>query len=155
MQIVGTSESTISRELKRNVSKRTYSPCLAQEFADERKERFGRVRKFSKEVKKIICDKLESEQRSAEQIVGWRKKDGIQMVSHERICQYIREDKQNGGNLYKNGLIRQYIPKNQIFENINNENIMDIQHKINRRPRKGHNFENPKKLFFHKIALVN
>ena len=94
------------RELKRNVSKRTYSPRLAQEFADERKERFGRVRKFSKEVEKIICDKLESEQRSAEQIVGWRKKDGIQMVSHERICQYIREDKQNGGNLYKNGLIR-------------------------------------------------
>jgi len=67
---VGTSKSTISRELKHNASKRTYSSRLAQEFANERKERFWRVHKFSKEVEKIIRDKLESEQWSAEQIDG-------------------------------------------------------------------------------------
>ena len=281
--IVDTSEATISRELKRNASKQTYSPRLAQAFADERKERFGRVRKFSKEVEKIIRDKLESEQWSAEQIVGWCKKESIFMVFHERIYQYIIENRQNGGSLYKNcrhrlkyrkrpvggkkivipdrvsiaqrpdiinnkerfgdweidtivgkqnkgtiliaverttgfllmrklkkgknaknlankislmmlpykngilsitsdngtefyehkriakkldtdyffadsyasyqrglnectnGLIRQYIPKNQTFEYLNDKGIMEIQHKINSRPRKKLNFENPKK----------
>ena len=100
--IVGTSESSISRELKRNTSKRTYSPRLAQVYADERKERFSRIRKFSKEIENIVRDKLENEQWSAEQIVGWCNKEGIPMVSHERIYQYIRADKQDGGSLYKN-----------------------------------------------------
>ena len=46
-RIIGTSESTVSRELKRNSTKRTYSARLAQKFAEERKERFGRPRKFT------------------------------------------------------------------------------------------------------------
>ena len=95
------SESTISRELKRNKSKRGYSARLAQEYADERKERFSRKRKFTKTVEKLVRQKIENEQWSPEQIVGWCKKEGITMVSHERIYQYIREDKQKGGSLYK------------------------------------------------------
>ena len=101
-RIIGTSESTVSRELRRNSSKRAYSARLAQEFADERKERFGRPRKFTTEIEKRVRYQLEEEQWSPEQIVGRSKKEGLPMVSHERIYQYIREDKQKGGTLYKN-----------------------------------------------------
>jgi Transposase and inactivated derivatives, IS30 family len=72
-RIVGTSESTISREIKRNSSKRTYSARMAQEFAEERKERYCRVRKFTSEIEKRVRYLMEEEQWSPEQIVGWCK----------------------------------------------------------------------------------
>ena len=100
-RIIDVSESTISRELKRNKHKCGYSARLAQEYADERKERFSRKRKFTKAVETLVRQKIEDEQWSPEQIVGWCKKEGIPMVSHERIYQYIRKDKQKGGSLYK------------------------------------------------------
>lgn len=42
-----------------------------------------------------------------------------------------------------NGLIRQYIPKSTDFSSINDEQIMEIQNKLNRRPRNRFNYENP------------
>jgi IS30 family transposase len=56
-------------------------------------------------------------------------------------------------NEYTNGLIRQYIPKKQTFTKYTDEDIKNIQHKINRRPRKLINFENPKNSFF--LLLYN
>jgi IS30 family transposase len=44
---IGKDKSVLSRELKRNSSKRVYSATLAHEYADERKERFRRRRKFT------------------------------------------------------------------------------------------------------------
>jgi len=49
---------------------------------------------------------------------------------------------------YTNKLIRQYIPKKSIFETYNEQNIKDIQYKINRRPRKNLNYDSPKNLFY-------
>ncbi len=99
---VGVSESTISRELRRNLTdKGNYSPAIAQELYEIRKERFGLARKFTREKQKIIENYLREEQWSPEQIKGYCDTQGIEMVSVERIYQYIREDKQNGGNLYK------------------------------------------------------
>ena len=97
----GKDKSVISRELKRNASKRGYSPGLAQLYADERKERFKGQRKFTPQVERKITECLSGEQWSPEQIVGWCRKKGIPMVSHERIYQYIRHDKQKGGTLWK------------------------------------------------------
>lgn len=42
-----------------------------------------------------------------------------------------------------NGLIRQYIPKKCCFDNYTNEDIINIQNKINRRPRKKNGFLTP------------
>ena len=58
---------------------------------------------------------------------------------------------ERGLNEYTNKLIRQYIPKKQIFDGFDDEKISEIQQKINRRPRKKLNFENPKNLFFNKL----
>ena len=51
-----------------------------------------------------------------------------------------------------NKLIRQYIPKGTDFSTVTEKFIRQIQHKINRRPRKKLNFESPKKVFFDKIT---
>jgi len=95
-------KSTIGRELKRNSTKRgKYNADTANMYANERKERFARNRKFTPFVKTTIDKYIIQEQWSPEQIVGYCRKKSIEMVSVERIYQYIRENKANGGNLYK------------------------------------------------------
>lgn len=49
---------------------------------------------------------------------------------------------------YTNKLIRQYIPKGADFDVFSPNKIMEIQRKINLRPRKKLNFSTPKKEFF-------
>lgn len=99
---LGVSESTISRELKRNSSKSgSYNPDKAQAFAEERKERYAINRKFDDAMRRLIEKMICTEQWSPEQIKGYCDKNNISMVSVERIYQYIREDKLNGGDLYK------------------------------------------------------
>jgi len=98
---IGKDKSVLSRELKRNSSKRGYSPELAQTYANERKERFRTGRKFTETIKRHVVKYLTEEQWSPEQIVGDAKRRGIEMVSCERIYQFIREDKRKGGSLWK------------------------------------------------------
>ena len=52
-----------------------------------------------------------------------------------------------------NKLIRQYIPKGTDFASLSVNFIRSVQHKINRRPRRKLNFNNPKNVFFRKIAI--
>jgi IS30 family transposase len=56
-----------------------------------------------------------------------------------------------------NKLIRQYIPKSENFDNFNNQQIKQIQYKLNNRPRKKLNYYSPKEIFFlslnKKVAL--
>jgi transposase, IS30 family len=99
---LGVHNSTISREIKRNKSKRGhYNADKAHEFAQERKERFAVNRRFTKQVDQFIRQHIEQEQWSPEQIVGYCKKENIDMVSIERIYQLIRQDKIMGGSLFK------------------------------------------------------
>lgn len=100
---LGFSKSTISREVKRNSSKRgIYRAPRAQLLSDERKERYVRNRRFTIEKKKLIDKYLIEEQWSPKQIEGYCKLNNIDMISHEAIYQYIRDNKANGGLLYKN-----------------------------------------------------
>ena len=94
--------STISRELKRNSGKRGgYNAEVAHSLSQERKERYCYNRKFTPSVERRIRSYLENEQWSPEQICGYCKINGIEMVSVERIYRFIRNDKHNGGELYK------------------------------------------------------
>lgn len=93
--------STVYRELKRNRTKTgRYSAKLANQYAMERKDRFVVNRKFDENCRKFV-EKHLREYWSPKQIVGYCKTHGIPMVSHERIYQHIRTDKENGGDLYK------------------------------------------------------
>ena len=101
--IMGYSQAAISKELKKGITKRgKYNPQYAQEATDTRKKRFHSLRKFNREIEKFVREKMENLQWSPEQIVGFCKKNGIPIVSVERIYQFIRSDKATGGTLYKN-----------------------------------------------------
>jgi len=98
---IGRDKSVLSRELNRNSGKRGYSPALAQQYASERKERFNINRKFTPAIKQKIIRELEQEQWSPAQIAGKAGREGIPMVSIERIYRFIRQDRQEGGSLWK------------------------------------------------------
>ncbi len=66
---------------------------------------------------------------------------------------------ERGSNENLNGLVRQYIPKSSDFSIISEQRIQEIQNKINSRPRKRFDYENPifvmeKLLFNPKVAFV-
>lgn len=100
-QELGIHKSTVGREIKRNITKRHgYKGAHAQMLSDERKERFKRARRLTSDMILLIEDKIRKEQWSPEQIVGYYKSINQDIVSIERIYQYIRADKNSGGNLY-------------------------------------------------------
>lgn len=105
---VGVHQSTISRELNRNITfVRTqlgswqYKPNYAQAYADERHKKKRKIVKFTKEVEAFVREKLQ-EKWSPEQISGYAKKHGLFSIGKEWIYQFILKDKQKRGKLYLN-----------------------------------------------------
>lgn len=100
-EAIGVSNSTITRELQRNSSKRgVYKWEIAQKHAEKRSKRTPGNRAISKAIWSSVKHYLVDEQWSPEQISGYLAKDGIK-ISHETIYAWIREDKRNRGTLYK------------------------------------------------------
>ncbi len=98
---LGVDKSTISRELKRNSKKRVYNASYASVIIKERKKEAYKHSVFDINMKRYIDTKLLANQWSPEQIKGRCDRDGIAMVSIERIYQYIYQDQAQGGFLYK------------------------------------------------------
>lgn len=104
---VGKHISSIYREIKRNKGLKGYRPKQANDKAA--------VRQATKPRKVYFTDAIRSQVEawirqdfSPEQIVGRAQREGIPMVSHERIYQHIWEDKRAGGTLYEH---LRHIPK--------------------------------------------
>ncbi len=98
---VGTSESTISNEKKRNKkSDNLYDADVANNLAAKRRKD-KKSYKFNENIK-ISIENLLTKQYSPEQIVGVLKKENKKTMSHEWIYQHIYKDKKNGGKLYEN-----------------------------------------------------
>jgi len=99
---LGVSRSTISREKSRNKDKRNgvYKAALAQKKSRSRQKQKKKKKYLTEEIKARIKYYLE-EDYSPEQIKGYCDEHKLACVSHERIYQYIWEDKANGGKLYK------------------------------------------------------
>jgi IS30 family transposase len=57
-----------------------------------------------------------------------------------------------GLNEHTNGLIREYFPKKKLFQEITDEEIVEIQNRLNRRPRKVLGYKIPAKVFFDTIT---
>lgn len=97
---LGRHKSTIGRELKRNKGMKGYRPKQANEIAEERKKTSYKAIKWTPKLE----DKIESllkENWSPEQISDRLEKvEGI-FISHQRIYQFIVEDRNAGGDLYK------------------------------------------------------
>jgi IS30 family transposase len=63
---------------------------------------------------------------------------------------------QRGCNENLNGLVRQYIPKGCDISQFTDEEIQEIEDKLNRRPRKRLGFRTPERVFelsFKRVAL--
>lgn len=138
---LGINRSSLYREIKRNSSKTgRYRAVFAEQLSIERKERYGRNRKFTKDKQKIINGYLTKEQWSPKQIVGYCKDQGIDMVSHERIYKYLRQDKAEGGNLYKQLRHRLKHRKRPVGKHLPIKNRISIEERpelINNRERFG------------------
>ena len=95
---LGRSLSTIKRELRRNSGLRGYRPKQAQKKADDRKHT-PRSIKMTPAVVAHIEDKIR-EDYSPEQVSSTMADTVGVRISHERIYQYLWQDKRNGGKLY-------------------------------------------------------
>lgn len=99
---IGKSASTVSRELRRNCDGRSgsYTADLAGRKSARRKKDKPKAVRFTAamraEVERQLARKL-----SPEQIVGAARREGRDMVSHERIYQHIWQDKKRGGQLHE------------------------------------------------------
>lgn len=96
---LGVSESTVSRELRRNRSKRGYRAGYAHRKAQERLQSKAHKR-FSDDDWAYVNELLRKDW-SPEQISLWLKKYGTFTISHEHIYQHILCDKKHGGDLHK------------------------------------------------------
>lgn len=79
----------------------------------------------------------------------------LSMKGKEKVTVYFADSYsswQKGAIENANKLIRKYIPKKSNFVDFSDKRIMDIQKKINRRPREKLNFEAPIKRFFQLLA---
>lgn len=97
--IIGASQSSVSRELKRNTGKRGYRFRQAQMLTDSRRLAAKKANKMTPELISRIEKKLEIKW-SPEQISGWLGNEIHTTVSHETIYRHIWHDKHLGGNLH-------------------------------------------------------
>ena len=97
-EVIGVDKSTISRELRRNCGGRGYRPQQAHHLALKRRQKA--VPRITEETWALV-EKLLRQDWSPEQIAGRLKKERGIRISHEWIYQYVLNDKQAGGDLYR------------------------------------------------------
>jgi transposase, IS30 family len=97
---LGVSQSTVSRELRRNSGGRGYRLKQAQAKTSARQKVRAKPRKLTKALRRRIETKLRTARWSPEQISGWLVEQGLSL-SHERIYQMIWQDKRAGGDLWR------------------------------------------------------
>jgi len=98
---LGRSPSTISREVRRNLStQRRYSPPKADSYAVARRCRSRRNSHFSADEWDLV-EHLVSLDWSPEQVSGWLSLHRILSISHETIYLRVWHDKRTGGDLWR------------------------------------------------------
>ena len=110
-RIVGVHRTTISRELKRNRSPNGYFPQAAHQRTQKRRTDRSRPLKWTGRCRRIVEGKLRHEW-SPEQIAGWLGRNEPFSISHERIYQHIRRDRDRGGRLHTH--LRQQQPPKRV-----------------------------------------
>ena len=96
---VETSQSTVSRELRRNRGRRGYRHKQAQRKTDDRRYSASKAIKMDDSMIGRVELKL-AEKWSPEQISCWLFDEHSERLSHERIYQHVWADKRAGGELH-------------------------------------------------------
>lgn len=132
----------------------------------ERKTRFCRLAKIERKtawaVEHAACRRLAPHKTKVKTITS---DNGREFANHEQIAATLDasfffahpyHSWERGLNENTNGLVRQYFPKKMAFASITDEQIQEVEDKLNNRPRKTLGWRTPKELFFkeQKIALT-
>jgi IS30 family transposase len=97
---LGRSASTVTREVRRNLSSQgRYTPTKAHSYAVARRRRSRRNTHFSAD-EWILVEHLIGLDWSPEQVSGWLKLHGIMSISHETIYLRVWRDQQCEGDLW-------------------------------------------------------
>ncbi len=94
--------------------------------------------------------------------------NGKEFAGHQQVADNLNIDYlfarpyhswERGSNENLNGLIRQYFAKGSDFTNITDQRVKEVETKLNNRPRKRYNYENPifvieQLLFNHNVAFM-
>ena len=124
---IGKDKPVISRELKRNANiKGKYYFEYAQDMASLRKERMKKPRKLHPWIKKEIIE-LVKQDWSPQQIEGRLKLENKPGVSHQTIYKIIRQDRAEGGTLYKHTRHKLKHRKRPVGKKISIKNRVSIE----------------------------
>jgi transposase, IS30 family len=97
-------QSTVSRELKRNTSRKNeafYSAQEAQTKSTDRRAQFkGKLPSVTKQHIDYIHEKMINYNWSLQQIAGRIQKDRGLKISHQTLYRYVKADRLSGGKLY-------------------------------------------------------
>lgn len=99
-QKLGRSHSTISREVIRNKGLRAYRPQQAQRFAMQRQACKPKFIKLTPKMQVVIAKNIQKDW-SPEQVQGRLRREGLPIVCFTTIYNFIKRDKDTGGELYK------------------------------------------------------
>lgn len=89
--------------------------------------------------------------------------NGKEFANHEKISEELNIDFyfakpyhswQRGANENLNGLVRQYFPKGTSFAKITNEDVKEVENKLNNRPRKRYGFRTPNEVHAYYINQI-
>ncbi len=106
---LGRAPSTISRELRRNLSSQgRYTPFKADQQTRARRSRSRRNERFT-EDDWVLVEHLIGLDWSPEQVAGWLRLHGLLSITHETIYKHIWADKRAGGELWRH--LRQAMKK--------------------------------------------
>lgn len=111
------------------------------------------TRKTSKLVAKAICNKLKDLT-----VHTLTSDNGTEFAGHKTIAKTLNasfyfchpySSWERGLNENTNGLIRQFFPKHMKFDTITDEQIKQVEDRLNNRPRKSLNYRTPNEVYFY------
>jgi transposase, IS30 family len=130
----------------------------------ERKSRLALLRKVDRRTANLVGDAVIHLLRPfASSLHTITADNGKEFAEHEHIARDLQADIyfahpysswERGSNENMNGLVRQYIPKKRDLADVSNQELDNIMHKLNHRPRKCLDFKSPFEVFFEHHSAV-
>jgi len=132
--------------------------------AVERKSKFTIIRALPNREAKLVAQTLIAMLTPYKSLVWTITSDnGKEFSQHEKIAKKLKAkfyfahpycSWERGLNENTNGLIRQYFPKKISLLDVTDEQVENVQYKLNHRPRKLLDFETPYQIFFNSLCAL-
>ncbi len=127
----------------------------------ERKSKFTLIKKVNSKHADVVSDAtIELLKPHGDKTLTITADNGKEFAGHETVAEALDAEVyfahpycswERGLNENTNGLIRQYFPKGSRFEDVTDEQVEFVMHRLNNRPRKGANYQTPQTAFFEQI----